>query len=340
MKHIALFFIALFISFTAAAQEKSKAEELIKEGIKLHDAAKYQEAIAKYKEALLLEPANPTLNYEIAYTIFNTSAKRDAIPYLMKVIETKNKTTVQAYDMLGSIYDIDKQQDKAIEFYNLGIREDPTYQRLYFNLAITYGGMGKNEEAMKNVAKALELNPAHASSHRVYAILAQSIPGNDIKAVLAYCNFLLLEASSERSGPAYTSLQTLLGSGVTKKEGVSNITFNNSNGDTQLGAANLAISMSLLTAQQIPNLGPTEQLELQLKNIFNIAGELSAKKTDKDFFWSYYAAYFAKLAKTEFMPVAAHVISFSANPDENKKWLNDHQQQLKDFIKWQTETTH
>jgi len=335
MKHLTLFLFALFISFTLTAQEKTEVRKLIEEGIKLHDTAKYEEAISKYKEALTLEPDNTDANYEIALTYFNTTAKKDAIPYLQKIVQTKNSSTVMAYDMLGSIYDIDNKPDQAIEFFNRGIKADPTYQRIYFNLAITYARQGKSAEAELNTSIALKLDPGHASSHRLYAIVAAGEQGNKIKAVLAYCNFLLLEATTPRSATAYKDLKALLGAGVSEKDGVNNITLGGNSADKDINAANMAIPLSLLSAKAIPNLGDADQLELQLKTIFNITGELAAKKTDKDFFWSYYPIYFAKLAKTEFMPVAAHIISFSANPEENKKWISEHSQELEGFLKWQ-----
>ncbi|WP_316791872.1 hypothetical protein [Pedobacter frigoris] len=36
------------------------------------------------------------------------------------------------------------------------------------------------------------------------------------------------------------------------------------------------------------------------------------------------------------MPLVARIISFSANKEENGKWIKEHEQQLKDFSKWMT----
>ena len=40
----------------------------IEAGIKLHDAGKFEEAIARYEEVLKLSPANMTALYELAYS--------------------------------------------------------------------------------------------------------------------------------------------------------------------------------------------------------------------------------------------------------------------------------
>lgn len=339
MKRFTLILLSFFLSFIAGAQEKSKAATLISEGIKLNDDRKYDEAIAKYKEAIQLEPNNADANYEMAFTLYATNKGKDAVPYLNKVIELKSPVTVRAYDMLGSIYDLDNQADKAIEYFKEGIKANPNYQRIYFNLAITYGRQGKYPEALDYTAKALELDPGHASSHRIYAIMAAST-GQNVKAIYAYSNFLLLEATSERSAAAYKELKTLLVGGLNQKDGTNNITVKSDEKDPDMTAANMLISMSGLSAGAIPGMSEEEKFEAQLKTIFSTTGGLSAKKKEKDFFWSYYADYFAKLSKTEFMPVAAHMMSFTANKEESSKWFKEHEQQLKDFTKWQQETPH
>src|SRR5215217_98544 len=155
MKHITLTLFSLFFSFTLFAQDK--VADLVSEGIKLHDAAKYQEAIAKYKEALALEPNHPTANYEIAFTHFSNQSGKEAIPYLNKIIDAKSPNMASAYDLLGSIHDDQGQTDKAIECFKLCIKADPKYQRLYFNLAITYSRQGKNEEASQYASQAIQL---------------------------------------------------------------------------------------------------------------------------------------------------------------------------------------
>jgi tetratricopeptide (TPR) repeat protein len=54
---------------TRAATPSTAAETAtIEAGIKLHDAGKFDEAIAKYEEVLRLSPANMTALYELAYS--------------------------------------------------------------------------------------------------------------------------------------------------------------------------------------------------------------------------------------------------------------------------------
>jgi dimeric dUTPase (all-alpha-NTP-PPase superfamily) len=93
--------------------------------------------------------------------------------------------------------------------------------------------------------------------------------------------------------------------------------------------------MSGLSAGLTPGLSETEKLQEQLKMIFSTVGELSAKKASKDFFWTYYADYFGAVAKTEYMPMIAHIIGFTGNEKVNQKWINDNQIQFINFGKWE-----
>ena len=307
--------------------------QYVNEGIKLHDAKKYAEAITSYKEALKIDPENAQANYEIAFTLVSTGARKEAIPYLERVTKTKNNTTASAYDLLGSIYDELGQKEKAIANFKQGIETDPKYTMLYYNLAITYVRMGNTKEAMSYVIQSLKLNPMHASSHRLYAMLSKINPQNKVNAVLAYCNFLILETNTERSVAAFKDLQTLLTSGVTTTGKQNNITVDQGK-DADLNASNLAISMSYVSLNSLPEFSDSDKLEHQLKIIFSTTGEISAKKENKDFFWSFYADYFNKIAKSEHLPIAARIIGFISNQEVNRKWIKEHELQFINFSKW------
>ena len=58
---------------TRTATPSTAAETAtIEAGIKLHDAGKFDEAIAKYEEVLKLSPANMTALYELAFSFAAT----------------------------------------------------------------------------------------------------------------------------------------------------------------------------------------------------------------------------------------------------------------------------
>jgi tetratricopeptide (TPR) repeat protein len=139
------FFRAVFICITLVtafhktfAQNNDDARALVKAGMQLNNDKKYTEAVEKYKQALKIDTGYLYADFELAFSLFNADKGIEGIPYLNKVIKQSTTMVAGAYDLLGSIYDKDHQTDKAIEAYKAGIKANPGFQRLYYNLGIVY----------------------------------------------------------------------------------------------------------------------------------------------------------------------------------------------------------
>jgi tetratricopeptide (TPR) repeat protein len=329
--------LLIIISATSLyAQINKEAEALIKQGIQLHDEGKYGEAVEKYQLALKADPASLKANYEIGYSYFVWGKGKESIPYLEKVIQSKSSLSAGAYDLLGSIYDDDNQPQKAIGLYKEGIKADPEYQRLFFNLAITYYRIANYTEAETFAIQAIKLEPTHASSHRIYAMAAYK-QQKRICALMAFCNFLLLEPQTKRSEEAYKYVTNILHSNITKQDS-KNITLNfnpNQKGDPDIVATELPITMAVAAATTgKSNLSPTDSLAAELQSVFNVTGAPLSDKVKNPFFWSYYASYFGGLAKSNNLPAFARYISLSARQEDGLKWFKDNPEKLDELDKW------
>jgi tetratricopeptide (TPR) repeat protein len=321
-------------SFCAAAQDSNAVPDLIKQGVQLNDQGNYAGAIDKYSQALKLDPENVQANYEMAFSLLASGKGNDGIPYVEKTIKgsTNISLTAASYDLLGSIYDQDHKSDKAIEAYKKGIEVSPKYQRLHYNLGIAYFRNKQYPEAEASAIEAIKLDPKHASSQRMYALVAFH-QNKRVPALMAFCNFLLLEPQTARSAEAFGNIQHILQGGVLKDDKGKNTIQVSTNDDKENGTLNLSISMVTISAQQ-KKLSGMDLLEYQLKTIFGMAGELSAKKTDKDFFWKFYADYFYQLSQSTNMPAFTRLISLSANKDVNTKWMSDNENVVKELDNW------
>ncbi|SEP42179.1 tetratricopeptide repeat protein [Mucilaginibacter sp. OK283] len=332
--HKFLLFI-LFIAYAPVAfgQTKDDAKALVKEGIALHNAGKYDEAIAKYNEALKIDPDYSSAYYELAYTLFSTGKGNDAIAYLEKTLKLDPKLA-GAYDMLGSIYDDDKQPDKAIEYYKKGIEANPKYQRLYYNLSVAYLRQKKYAESENYAVEAIKLDPKHASSQRAYAMATFNENKRGVS-LLAWCSFLLLEPQTKRSAEAYRYVQYIINYGV-KQTGEKNVTINISTDD--LNGANLLMPITVVNATSgKKDLSKTDSLTLQLKGLFGIADTFDDKKGDP-FYKNFLGDYFKKLSETDNMPALARLISVGANQEENLQWFKDNNAKLSALDAWVTAT--
>lgn len=331
MKTIRIWILLMLAVFNVAlAQNNETAENLIREGVQLHDQKNYAEAIAKYNEALKADPGNLHAEFEMGYTLYASGKAADAITHLQKVAASNSKFTADAYDLLGSIYDDTNQRDEAIAAYKDGIKANPQYQRLYYNLGLAYFRDKKYADAEQCAIEAIKLDPKHAGSQRMYA-LVNFHQDKRVPALLGFCSFILLQPNATASAEAYHNILHILQGGVLKDANGKTTILLSSKQNTDINTLNLGIPMITVSAQNKKLAGP-DLFEYELRSIFELAGQLSEKKTDKDFFWKYYADYFYKLAQSPNMPAFARLVSGST--PESAQWIKDHPQQMADLDNW------
>ncbi|WP_419700541.1 tetratricopeptide repeat protein [Mucilaginibacter sp. NFX135] len=322
-KKLKLIILLLLFSVAASAQNADVSAS-IKEGIELNNAHNYAGAIEKYKQALAFDPENTQANYQVAFSLFSSGKGTDGIPYLDKVVKTNNNFTGPAYELLGSIYDAAKQPQQAIDAYKAGIKIKPDYQPLYFNIGLAYFRAAKYADAEQAAIEAIKLDPKHANSQRLYALVTFH-QNKRAPALLALCNFLLLEPDGPRSAEAYTNMQSILKGGALKTEKKT---------DAENVALNKAIATATATTDNRRYASPADLLAAQLKAIFMAIGQLSQKQTGNDFFRNYYAAFFYKLAQTEHMPAFARLMDLSANKAADNQWLQQNEDKRKALEAW------
>jgi tetratricopeptide (TPR) repeat protein len=326
--------LPLFCSgFLFAQNKNSAAGLLLKQGIALHDAKKFNEAIAKYDEALKLEPDNFSILYEKGFSLFSSGKTDQAVPILEKVAASNKEPG--AYDVLGSIFDDKNECEKAAKYYQAGIDAFPNYQRLRFNLSICYFRQNKYVEAEQASVKAIKLDPTHASSQRIYA-LATYEQGKHLNSLMAWCSFLLMEPQSERSVEACKYLKHILYYGIKD----SNITLT-ANKDNQADNLKIAIAATsgLALANKINGALATslDSLILPLAYILKMGNQPKDAATPT-FFSKFFADYFKALSATEYITAFSRYITLSTYRSENVAWLKAHEPEVKGLSAWVNST--
>jgi tetratricopeptide (TPR) repeat protein len=306
---------------------------LVKQGIALNDAGKYDEAIEKYAAALKINPDNFQADFEMAYTLYTSGKSKDAIPYLEVIIKS-SASKYESYELLASIYDDNGDQAKAIELYKKGIAEKPNFERLHFNLGLTYLRAKKYPEAESEAIESIKLDQTHASAQRLYG-LATLAQNKRLCALMAFCNFLLLEPRTARSTEIYGYLDKVLNAAADQKTIF--IETDKVNGISPMSMASSSIVLAATAKKEFEkqNIGTAvDRLNNELNMIFTSTAQQAEKVTDKDFFWKFYAGFFGQLSKSGNMPAFTRYISLSAYTDENVAWLKEHKQELDAFDVW------
>jgi tetratricopeptide (TPR) repeat protein len=327
LPYILAFFILLSICTRASAQSTTDASSLVKEAVQLNKEKKYAEAVDKYTLALKLEPDNTYANYGIAFSLLESGKGADGIPYLEKVVKANTSLTVWAYDLLGSIYDRQHDSAKAIAAFNAGIKADPQYQLIYYNLGLVYFRDKNYAEAEKCAIQAIKLDPKHANSQRMYALVCfhQNKRAN---ALLGLCSYILLQRGMPQTAEAYDNIQHILQGGALKlPAGAAAPVI-----DANTAALNQAITQAVAETAKKKYATQADLLTAQLTAIFTAIGPLADKQNPDDFFTKFFADYFFKLAQSPNMPAFAHLVSQSTA--ESAEWIKNNAQQLADLDNW------
>lgn len=334
----AVIFSLSIATLTACAQDNKTAKQLVDEGVALNDSGSYAQAAEKYSAALKADPAYLRADYELGYTLYISGKGLDAVPYLEKVVAQPGALNAQTYDLLGSVYDDNKQPDKAIDCYKKGIAADSKYERLHFNLGISYLRQKQYDEGEAEEIEAIRLDPKHASAQRMYAI-AEYEKGNYTHSLIIWCSFLMLEPQSSRSIEAFNYIRAIINKGITYKD-AKNININVSAADMR--SEEMMTRLGIVAATEGKDFesnkrSAVDTLTAQLKSVF----EVSAGRNEKDtgFYANYFAKYFGLLAASDNMPAFGRLISMAAYKDENIAWFKENKKQLDDLSNWIQLTT-
>lgn len=178
-------------SFESLMPQSAKSS---RDGSKLLDTGKYEEAIEKFTESISEDPSNPIFYYYRGISLEKSGNIDKALEDYQKSMELK-PDFILPVSRTGIIYAKQKDFEKAIEFYkkvlelgdedatsyynyavcliNLGNSEeakeifeklislDENYSDAYYHLGIIYIGLGETEKAKEFLQKFVDMDPEH-----------------------------------------------------------------------------------------------------------------------------------------------------------------------------------
>lgn len=123
----------------------------IDQAIDLRKNGKPDEAISLLAKLLEADPANPQLNYQMAWCHDLLGKETEAVPFYVNAIAGKlaQDEAKGAYLGLGSTYRAIGQYDKSREVLREGIARFPDERSLQVFLAMTLYNLGEHPEAMR-----------------------------------------------------------------------------------------------------------------------------------------------------------------------------------------------
>lgn len=334
MRQIFIMIFSLMIASSLFGQV-DRVNELIAQGVELHDQAKYDEAISKYKAALKLDKKSTLANYELSYTYFVTQQYKEAIKYSTNVIKLKADHQQAAYVVLGNSLDLVGKPLKAIKTYEEGLLQFPKSNLLNYNLAFTCLNQKQYDKAETAAINAILAKPSHGSSHIVLSAIMQA-KGQRVQSILSLYYFLMLEPNSKRSNISYNNLRNQLGQGVEKKdEKIVNVTIPFASTLTsEFCSAEMMISL-LAASNHVDENKDKSDMELFIKTnrgVFGMLGELNKNKSG--FWWDFYVTKFYDLVQSGNCEAYSYFISQSSNNDYVIKWMKEHPEEMRKLAAW------
>jgi len=337
MKKLLLPILFLILWLTGYSQTPS-SEDLLKEGLELHDKGDYAGAIKKYDEILSHDDRFYMAYNEKSFSLYMAGKYDECIDLAKKTLK-RFPDSVQnrnIYVNYGSALDALGKADDAIHIYKEGAKKFPDYYLLPFNKGVTEYRLKKYDDAVEDFQRSATLRPTHASSHQflAYAIY----PKNKIAAAMALSAFLVLEPSGERAEKNLKILLSILNGNAEKKD-EKNITvsLNMADLDTKdktpdnFSSTQLIISLSSATDLTKDTISAMKKLENKLELL------AIATPAKKGFFSNYYVAWLSGLKGNYFLETAAYLIYATAGDDDDKKWLAANKDKAEALTQWTAE---
>lgn len=310
----------LICSAVLFAQNKNPGvDSLLKQGVALNDAGKFAEAIAKYDEALKIEPNNMTALYEKGYTLSVSGKPAEAIPCFEKVIASRQMPN--AYVALANIYDTRGDFTQAEKYYTQGIAAYPNYGSLWYNLGLCYLHQKLYPQAQSAATRSIKLNQKHAASYQIYGVAAY-FQDKNAEALMGLSNFLLFNPPPQQAKVACVLVRGILVASPSPNAGPV----------AKMQQETIAKAATSATAGKT-NLTAADSLTMQLTAVYK-AIKAQEDQYGSVFFSKYFGNYFGDVADSNYMDIFTRFITVSLSPHDNLAWLKAHQDDIKAFNAW------
>jgi tetratricopeptide (TPR) repeat protein len=156
-----------------AKSKREKRDALYNLGNNLARKGNYNEALSKYKKATKIDPYDAYSYFNIAFCYYKLGQKGEALAYYEKCFQNCGDLTTTTLDEYGfehgqgfaldTINEISVvlselgRIDEAIKWLNKAIEINPRYYLAYRNKAVYLYNSGKYNEALINAEKCIEL---------------------------------------------------------------------------------------------------------------------------------------------------------------------------------------
>lgn len=328
-----VFALLLLVAVPLAAQPDPR----IAEGVALHEAGKYDEAIDKYKAVLADSPGDKLATYELAFAY---QMKGDAAKCREAIEPIANERDPDLQPMILTVYgnclDMLGDSKKAIATYRKGLKAAPNEPQLLYNLAIALIGQNQVAEARELLKKELILRPGHASGHYALGRVFES-QGLRAAALLEYLRMLALDSRSRNSADAAKRVDSLLTLGVElKQEGGANITINPNPPTEEGDFKGWEMMLGLLAAGRVTKDGETFSEFDKVRSHLSLALRMLLEKppAGRTYTIRQNIPFFQEMEKQKLLEVFTGLAVAPLGLAGAEEWAKQNEEGIRQYVRW------
>lgn len=343
MKKIFLVALISATSLFLHAQNSEEAEQLVREGISLHDKGDYDGAIKKYDAAIKLDKNYFDAYYEKSYSLYAAGKQKECLSVCEYTVKNfpDHPNLVLIYIQYGNVLDDLGKSKQALEVYDEGIQKSGgSSYLLYFNRALTLTRLGREEEALGDIKQSLRLKPLHSSSNYSSGLL--QLERNKIPSLLSLLTFLAIEPQTSRSTDALARVKELMGGVTTNGKNTTisidagSLTKIDDKSDDNFRIVEVSFKLKRALAQSKEGAKKAGSPADSLANAIDllITTLTDNKEGKKGFYWEHYVPFFEAMQKEHQVETLAHLVLLADKQEDNADWLKEHEDKVDAFYDW------
>lgn len=318
--------IILILSlFTITIYAQTSSDKLIREGVGLHDRGRYKDAIAKYEQALKVNPTSMSAVYEMSLSYLQLKDYDKAMSLSSKVIDNSfQPLMVDAYIVKGTALANKGKLNEAIKLLNDAVDRCGDEYLLHFNLGLCYFNDKNNKMAVNHLRKAIEIDATHSSAFLLYAYALNDL-GHWVQSFYSFHFFLLLEPNTARSKDAFGEMYDILNASL--EAGSPKLAPEN---DVDRKA--LYESLQSLKTDATDNISQYNFFVEGTRTIFSTMSQ-NQEESQSGLLWYFFVPTYDEILNSGHFETYCRYVSVAHYP-ESLKWWEDNKTEVDNFIEW------